>query len=705
MLRAVVVLLGLSTGLALAEPLTLDAFRSLPDNRIAVRTSFGVRWARVVGATEVELAIGMSVTEAAKDPAAYRVVSFDDAAYGPTRFVEPTEAKVRAEVEAEGTEGCPFERFERTLVTLTLPFSPQAGATYHVVAQGVGGTMVTGAHTAATFVNDGRRLLAPDTQAVDLAVLGLRRMEPVGPRLVMLEFGPAFSPPAGSRAANYHVAIDGEPVAVSRLGRVSRVDTYLPVGWPFAAIPMHEVYLELERGFGEGAAVQVTVDPAVTQAAREASIVFDSRATLSNSIKVNQVGYLADSPVKVAYLGRWMGSFPEGAAAADAPSPALLLDAEPPFTICREADGEPAFEGQSRLVHRSGEMNEGVYKHDHSGENVYLLDFTDFRTPGRYFISVPGVGRSLPFFIGDDVYAEAFRVQAYGVFAQRCGIELREPYSEWYRLACHARGITPTTQQRLVEHETEALAGLVGTDRAVLPARGGHHDAGDYNPRSHLDVAQALMDAYEISPRKFADGQLSIPEAGNGLPDILDEAWWALQLWTGLQDDDGGIFNGTESNGDPNFIQTVELDTLGDYAYAKDAAGSLNFAGAMSQASRIWRGLGRDAEAADMLDRARRAYDWALAHAPEGDNPQAFASPLAYASAELLRTTREARFNEDFLRAAVWAKEPGAEFEQYQVYDQSRAAWAYANCDPADVSLDVQAAARAAILRTSGWYA
>ncbi len=108
----------------------------------------------------------------------------------------------------------------------------------------------------------------------------------------------------------------------------------------------------------------------------------------------------------------------------------------------------------------------------------------------------------------------------------------------------------------------------------LITAHGGHHDAGDYNPRSHLDVAQTLMDAYEMAPRKFYDGQLNIPEKGNGVPDILDEAHWALRLWLDLQDADGGVYHGTESAGDPNFVETVELDHLGDYAYAKDAAAS-----------------------------------------------------------------------------------------------------------------------------------
>ena len=86
-----------------------------------------------------------------------------------------------------------------------------------------------------------------------------------------------------------------------------------------------------------------------------------------------------------------------------------------------------------------------------------------------------------------------------------------------------------------------------------------------------------------MAPRKFYDGQLNIPENHNGLPDILDEAFWALRLWVGLQDADGGVYHGTESAGDPNFIETVELDPTGDYAYAKDEAASFWYAGATAR--------------------------------------------------------------------------------------------------------------------------
>lgn len=39
-------------------------------------------------------------------------------------------------------------------------------------------------------------------------------------------------------------------------------------------------------------------------------------------------------------------------------------------------------------------------------------------------------------------------------------------------------------------------------------------------------MAQELLFAYELAPRNFTDGELNVPESGNGVPDILDEAAW-----------------------------------------------------------------------------------------------------------------------------------------------------------------------------------
>jgi endoglucanase len=376
----------------------------------------------------------------------------------------------------------------------------------------------------------------------------------------------------------------------------------------------------------------------------------------------------------------------------------LRFDVQPAtFSLCRSADGSTAWQGRPELRHSARDRDEGVHNQDLSGEDVYVLDFTPFREPGSYFISLPGVGRSFDFRIADHVYAEAFRASAHGVFIQRCGIALGPPYSDWRRIACHSDGLTRTTAPNLGhEQHWKDLPDFVDTDRPLIEAFGGHHDAGDYNPRSHIDVAQVLMDAYEMAPAKFTDGQLDIPEAGNGIPDIIDEADWALRLWTMLQDEDGGVPHGTESNGDPNFIQTAELDPLGDYAYAKDAEASFTFAGAMAQAARIRSALGRANESQDLLSRGLRAYEWGLAH---DRSSQGAKDAWAYAAAQMLQTTREPVYGEHFRQACIWADDPNAPLDRYREYDQSRAAWAYVNCDLEAADLGLRSAVRRAILR------
>ncbi len=934
--------------------LTVEEFRAQPDLQPVVRQSLGVRGARAVSATELEVEIGLSVTDAAGNPGAYRIMSETDPAYAYEQFAIPLTAEVRQEEEAAGVKGAAFASFKRTLVKLTLPHPLRPGTPYQVIAQGVGQTMVTATHTAAEVVFQGESTPAP--KELHQAVIGLRALSPVGNGILQLDFGPGFSPAAGNRLGAYRVTINGQPAVARNMGRITRLDAYVPVGWPFAAIPKHELFLDLEPAFHDGDLIHVEVAPEVTAGLRTADLTFRETKSYSTALKVNQVGYLTDSPAKIAYLGRWLGSYPEAVVAAAAaasiqdafwqaltegeaaPStettPALRFLHPPAFQLCREDTGASVFTATSALVHVSGQMNEGVFPVDHSGENVYVLDFSTFRQPGRYYLRVAGVGRSLPFRIGPDVYNEAFRVQSSGLFIQRCGIAMGPPYTPWRRVACHTKGITPTSLDRstgesaafktlpecvdysrladaprsaplqaldadpallaywpldghfkdasghgrdltprrsgqtfldvrelmpghnqalgptvagdlngastpelpldagngitfslwirfdggikfegtLMGHNTNDInvsraqitaawgvlrgfsgkrgepaaigrlsdkkwhhlafvipppagngpthvfvdgqltgSGMTSTgslsagtfvvgalqgdeaagkyiddvrvyNRALrneeirtlatrwgdvatsLPTYGGHHDAGDYNPRSHLDVAQTLMNAYEMAPGKFKDGQLNIPEARNGMPDILDEAHWALRLWLDLQDTDGGVRGGTESNGDPNFIQTADLDILGDYAFAKEATASLEFAGAMAQASRIWNSLGRTNEAREFLGRSRRAYAWALANPPaKQDTPENcsryFLAPKAYAAAQLLHTTGEAAFRDAFRETCVWAKKPDAELDVHRLYDQAAAAWAYAQCPAETADAELQKAVRTAIIR------
>ena len=938
MKKLIVVLTAAIAGLGA----TAADLNDVPDLKPLAMRVYGLRRAWPLDATTVRVSIGASCTGARSVVGAWRIVSRDDPDYAYEKFVKPTAVKAPPErVEFPFPEGfwapnaanVPLIRAE---VTLTLPVPLKAGKRYAVLGQGEGQGLVTVGCCAASFVFGGpEQDASSDIEALAAQMSGLRRASSVGDGKILCEFGHGYSIPGGLKLANWSVTVNGEKVVVRGMGRRSKLECYQPIGWPYRTLMRNDIFLDLGRELKNGDWVVVSAAPAVSAGAREASFAFDSARSLTRSIQANQVGYLPYGP-KFAYLGCWFGSFPEkdavsaeikadapvsftladyyaeagkgtqeerelaALAAAEAEVPAEKKEGElapyalgfktpPAFRLLDAANGRETFRGTAKFVHNGLEMDG---KANHSAQNVYVLDFSDFKEPGRYVLSVDGVGRSLPFDIAADVYQRAFRVQAQGVYCQRCGCPLDPKLSGgWQRIACHTNGIVTTTERRCDTGEwgrftenmemdpnpaypkvkaarekvqgdpsaialdlkpvgasklvtdpkygkawktgsseggvrngivapfafdpekgctlsffalrDDSLAGgkwggtLVGfrgekaglgvgvvwgcpafgsirygrygdkawhhltirvlpgidargnvtaqfrfdgsaqggkdqkmiaakvdsvvfgdvTDdgaegcyfkdirmfgRALsdgeladlvstvpekiphrLPVVGGHHDAGDYNPRSHIDVAQALMNAYELKPGNFADAQLNVPERGNGIPDILDEAMWAVRLWEGLQDADGGVRNGTESQGDPGFTQTVELDDKGDYAWAKDAKGSYLAAGVFAQASRILRPLGRAADADRLLDRARRAYAWAAKNPTEGIKAlQTYGeynfALRAYAAAELFHTTGEKGYHADFLAFSPWAREPNSEIVSYGYFNATLAAYAYA---------------------------
>src|SRR5208283_3115760 len=153
-------------------------------------------------------------------------------------------------------------------------------------------------------------------------------------------------------------------------------------------------------------------------------------------------------------------------------------------------------------------------------------------TSGDYYLYVPALDvRSYVFRIADDVYniVGAASVKAY--YFQRCNHDKQLPFAsdallgfsgiggEWVDGACHAGD-----------------------------AQGGWHDAGDYQKTLWGRGVPQMLFAYEINPTAWTDGQLNIPESGNGIPDILDEAKWELDFYLRMQRPDGHFMTSTKGD-------------------------------------------------------------------------------------------------------------------------------------------------------------
>ena len=270
-------------------------------------------------------------------------------------------------------------------------------------------------------------------------------------------------------------------------------------------------------------------------------------------IKVNQVGYAPEQGKKYAYLGAWLGP------KLGAYQPAANLG----FELVDATSGEVVKRG--KLVKRveDRQRDGGCFL----GEETLEADFSDVTTPGQYFVRVDGIGRSETFPIKVDAIGAAFAVHMKGLFHQRCGCAKTKDLTHWTDKACHMevmRGIqTPNLweydecffDERGVPTKTTHFQVITAnlrflSERLSLP--GGWHDAADYDRRPmHLGVVNSLISLYMLRTENFTDSQLAIPERGNSIPDILDEAEWGLKHLRAGQQADGGVGTWIETTEHP----------------------------------------------------------------------------------------------------------------------------------------------------------
>jgi hypothetical protein len=294
-----------------------------------------------------------------------------------------------------------------------------------------------------------------------------------------------------------------------------------------------------------------------------------------------------------------------------------------------------------------------------SGEDVYSFDFSALTADGKYQAYVPGIGVSDPFEVGATVLHNAAYTTARGLYYQRCGIALQSPYAE----SCFARAAEH--QNDAVLHSSLASCELCSPTESPgtrLDARGGWHDAGDFG--KYLPTAAAslwyLMTAYDLGPDKFADGDWNIPESGNGIPDLLDEARWEVDWIVRMQAADGGIYHKLTT--ETWFEGLPTNDSAARYIYQKTTHDTASGAAILALAARLWQPFNADL-AASYLNRAQLAWQFLQAHstaAPAGGfkNPSGNSTGeyndsddsdnRLWAAAELYRTTGDRDYGQYF---------------------------------------------------------
>ena len=177
-----------------------------------------------------------------------------------------------------------------------------------------------------------------------------------------------------------------------------------------------------------------------------------------------------------------------------------------------------------------------------SGDSVHKIDFSSYTGTGTNYVLTVNNESSHPFDIGTAAWKKLPYDALAFFYHQRSGIAITSQYAgggQYARAAGHLN-VSPNQGDNNVPCRSDC--------GYRLDVRGGWYDAGDHGKyviNGGMSAWQ-LVNAYERARNipgadtgAFADGTMSIPERGNGVPDILDEARWEIDFLLKMQVPDG----------------------------------------------------------------------------------------------------------------------------------------------------------------------
>ena len=243
-----------------------------------------------------------------------------------------------------------------------------------------------------------------------------------------------------------------------------------------------------------------------------------------------------------------------------------------------------------------------------SGDKAWWFDFSAITQPGTYYVlDVDNAVRSDLFDISDTVYREILKRAVRMLFYQRVGQAKDAQWAGagWADTADHV-GPGQDHEARLFTDQKNAA-----TAKDVW---GGWFDAGDYNKYTNWTAGYivGLLRAYTENPSVWRD-DYEIPESGNGIPDVLDEAKWGMDYLTRLQNDDGSVLSIVGEAG----ASPPSAATDPSYYGPPNTSAALSSAGAFALGATVFGSLGNAAlstYATDLKARALKAWTWANAN-------------------------------------------------------------------------------------------
>lgn len=346
--------------------------------------------------------------------------------------------------------------------------------------------------------------------------------------------------------------------------------------------------------------------------------VFENKASAADTyqqdtrIRLNSIGYLPDQQKKATI-------------AATCTAFSLIKD-----------DGTTVFTGTPTSM-----------TNQDTSEQVNIADFSSVTAPGTYYLAVPGVGKSVNFRIGSDVYLEPYKASMLGMYLWRCGTAVSATYNgkTFAHAACHT---------------SDAYLDYVTGQHTIKDGTKGWHDAGDYNKyvvNAGITVGSMFL-GWEMFKDKIEKIQLTLPESNNSMPDFLDEMKFEIDWLFTMQypDGSGKVSHKLTTKSFGGFI-LPEQETTERYYTPWGSAATADFVAMMAMASRIFKPY--DAAYADKcLSAAKVSYQFLKANpANTAANLSGFSTgeygttdqdDRLWAAAEMWETTGDSACLSDF---------------------------------------------------------
>ncbi|MDD5675369.1 MAG: cellulase N-terminal Ig-like domain-containing protein [Chitinivibrionales bacterium] len=368
----------------------------------------------------------------------------------------------------------------------------------------------------------------------------------------------------------------------------------------------HAIYLKLPGSLVQGKTYTLQINANTNTDSTSKTFTYDIYNSRSEAVHVNLVGYSAAASIKAADLYLWLG---DGGARDYTGFQGNKIYLVNTTSQAAQQVGTIALWKTS-----AGETAQG---YNFTQSSVWKADFTGFNTPGTYRLAIEGVGCSQDFKIADDIYHDPFMVNERGYFYMRIGqdsagsrpVPRRPLYIPGVNPANTTVYITTmqptdpnwTTITNAGDWDAPDAWAPYSTGRTNPRAIGGHADAADWDRHlGHISNIYDLLLPYILTKGAISDDNLGIPESGNGIPDIIDEARNEVDFWLHLRDGQGYSYGLTNPNSSNVFYQA---GTNGIAAWAASAGSAM-----LAEAFRI---AGQTALMNTYRDSAVNAYNYA----------------------------------------------------------------------------------------------